>query len=51
MLAEVTAARTGVERDRVARAVTDLPVRTEDELLALAHDIDTIRTEVLHGTH
>ena len=51
VLAEVTAARTGVERDRVARAVTDLPVRTEADLLALAHDIDTIRTEVLHGTH
>jgi hypothetical protein len=35
----------------VARAVTDLPVRSEAELLALAHDIDTIRTEVLHGIH
>jgi len=51
VLAEVTVARTGVARDRVARAVTDLPVRSEAELLALAHDIDTIRTEVLHGIH
>ena len=51
VLAEVTASRTGVAPDQVARAVTDLPVRTEAELLDLAHDIDTIRTEVLHGTH
>ena len=51
VLAEVTAARTGVARDQVARAVSDLPVRNEAELLALAHDIDTIRTEVFHGTH
>ncbi len=50
VIAEVTAARSGVDRDQVARAVTDLPVRTEDELLDLARDIDRIRTEVLHGT-
>jgi hypothetical protein len=50
IIAEVTAARSGVDRDQVARAVTDLPVRTEDELLDLARDIDRIRTEVLHGT-
>lgn len=50
IIADVTAARSGVDRHRVARAVSDLPVRTEDELLDLARDIDTIRTEVLHGT-
>ena len=50
VIAEVTAARSGVDRDQVARAVTDIPVRTEDELLDLARDIDRIRTEVLHGT-
>jgi hypothetical protein len=50
IVAEVTAARTGIDRDRVARAVTELPVRSDAELLELARDIDTIRTEVLHGT-
>jgi hypothetical protein len=49
VIAEVTAARGGVDRGRVARAVSDIPVRTEDELLDLARDIDIIRTEVLHG--
>ncbi len=50
VVAEVTALRAGVDRDRVARAVTDIPVRSEAELLELARDIDTIRAEVLHGT-
>jgi hypothetical protein len=50
VIAEVTAARSGAARDDVARAVTDVPVRSEDELLDLARDIDRIRTEVLHGT-
>jgi len=50
VIAEVTSARSGVDRDVVARAVTDVPIRTEDELLDLARDIDRIRTEVLHGT-
>jgi hypothetical protein len=50
VIAEVTAARSGVDRDDVARAVTDVPIRTEDELLDLARDIDHIRTEVLHGS-
>ena len=50
VIADVTAARCGVDRDRVARAVSDIPICTEDELLDLARDIDTIRTEVLHGT-
>jgi Domain of unknown function (DUF4350) len=50
VVAEVTAARTPVERGRVERAVTDTPIRSEDELLDLARDIDAIRTEVLHGS-
>ncbi len=50
VIAEVTAARSGADRAQVARAVTDIPVRTEGELLDLARDIDRIRTEVLHGT-
>ena len=50
VIADVTAGRSGVDRDRVARAITDMPVRSEDELLDLARDIDIIRTEVLHGT-
>ena len=50
VVAEVTASRTGVDRDRVANAVTDVPVRSEAELLDLARDIDNIRAEVLHGT-
>lgn len=51
VLADVAAARTGLDRDRVAEAVTDAAVRSDDELLTLAHDIDTIRTEVLHDRH
>jgi hypothetical protein len=39
-----------VDRDRVARAVTDTPITTDAELLDLARDIDSIRAEVLHGT-
>jgi hypothetical protein len=50
VIAEVTAARSDVDQDRIARAVSDIPIRTEDELLDLARDIDIIRTEVLHGT-
>ena len=50
VIAEVTSARSGVDRDVIARAVTDVPIRSEDELLDLARDIDRIRTEVLHGT-
>jgi hypothetical protein len=50
VVAEVTAARTPVERERVERAVTDAPIRSEDELLDLAREIDAIRTEVLHGS-
>ena len=50
VVAEVTAARTPVDRERVERAVTDTPIRSEDELLDLARDIDAIRTEVLHGS-
>ena len=50
VIADVTAARSGVDRDRVARAVSDIPIRSEDDLLDLARDIDIIRTEVLHGT-
>jgi len=51
VVAEVTAARTGVDRDRVARAVSDVPVESETDLVDLAIDIDIIRTEVFHGTH
>jgi hypothetical protein len=51
VLADITAARTGVDRHRLARALTDLPVHSERELLDLTHDLDTITTEVLHGTH
>jgi hypothetical protein len=50
VVAEVTASRTGADRDRVARAVADAPIHSEAELLDLARDIDTIRAEVLHGT-
>jgi hypothetical protein len=50
VVAEVTAVRAGVDRDRVARAVTDTPITTDAELLDLARDIDSIRAEVLHGT-
>jgi hypothetical protein len=49
VVAEVTAQRAPVERDRVARAVADTGVASDDELLDLAREIDAIRTEVFHG--
>ena len=36
---------------QLSRAVSDLPVGSEADLVDLAHDIDIIRTEVFHGTH
>ena len=50
VVAEITSERTPLARDRVERAVTDAPVRSEQDLLDLARDIDAIRTEVLHGS-
>jgi hypothetical protein len=49
VLAEVVATRTGIDRDVLARVVTDVPVPSDDELLALARDIDSIRSEVFHA--
>jgi hypothetical protein len=49
VVVEVVSTRSGIERDRVARAVVDGPVRTDDELLDLAREIDALRTEVFHG--
>jgi hypothetical protein len=49
VVADVTAARTGLDRGRVLSAVSDGPVVSEAELVALAQSIESIRQEVLHG--
>lgn len=49
LLADVAAARTGIDRDRVVAAAGDGPVASEDELVAVAQSIESIRQEILHG--
>jgi hypothetical protein len=48
-LAQITAARTGLDRDRVAAALSDAPILDEAALVTLGHTLDTIRQEVLDG--
>lgn len=48
-VATLTAARTGLDRDRVASALDDDPVLDDDALVRLAGQLDTIRQEVLDG--
>jgi hypothetical protein len=49
VLATVASARTSIDRDRVVAAVSDGPVASEDELVAVAQSIESIRQEILHG--
>lgn len=48
-VAELTAARTGLDRTMVAGALSDAPVLDEGTLVTLGHQLDTIRQEVLDG--
>ncbi|WP_208026925.1 DUF4350 domain-containing protein [Rhabdothermincola sediminis] len=49
VVAEVTAARTGIDRDRIAAVLAGPAVADDAQLVALAGEIDRIRKEVLHG--
>jgi hypothetical protein len=46
-LAELTAARTGLDRMQVAAALSDAPILDEASLVALGQQLDTIRQHVL----
>jgi hypothetical protein len=48
-LAEIVAARTGVDKDRARMVLTDTPITTDAQLLDLAQAIEALRKEVLHG--
>ena len=48
-IVDVVAARTGLDRDRVAFALDDTPIVDEQALLALTQELDSIRKELLHG--
>jgi hypothetical protein len=49
LVAQVISTRFGLDAARAQRAVVDVPVRSEEELVALARDIESLRKEVLHG--
>ncbi len=48
-IAEAVAARTGLDAARVHATLTDGHVPDEHALVALTHELDTIRQEVLHA--
>jgi hypothetical protein len=48
-LAQLTAARTGLDRNQVATALSDAPILDETSLVILGQQLDTIRQEVLDG--
>jgi Domain of unknown function (DUF4350) len=48
-LADLIAARTGLDRARVEHAVGDTPILDEASLVTLGQQLDTIRQEVLDG--
>ena len=48
-VAHVVADRTGLDLHRVEAALGDTPVLDDQVLLALTHELDTIRKEILHG--
>lgn len=49
LVADTAVSRSGADPDRVRAAVTDHPVSSEAELLAVAGLVDEVRQEVLHG--
>ena len=48
-LAELAAARTGLDRNQVAAALSDTPILDEASLVALGQQLDTICRQVLNG--
>ena len=48
-LAELTATRTGLDRNQVAAALSDAPILDEASLVTLGQQLDTIRQEVVDG--
>jgi hypothetical protein len=48
-VARVIAERTALDRQRVEAALGDAPVVDDNALLALTHELDAIRKEILHG--
>ena len=48
-LAELTATRTGLDRNQVAAALSDAPILDEASLVTLGQQLDTIRQQVLDG--
>jgi hypothetical protein len=48
-LAQLTATRSGLDRDRVATALSDTPILDEASLVILGRQLDDIRQEVLDG--
>lgn len=49
LVADVVADRFGLDGARAHRAIVDLPVANDDEVVLLAREIEAIRQEVLHG--
>lgn len=49
VIAESVASRTAFDRDTAVRILADHPPANDAELVLLAHQIDTLREEVLHG--
>jgi hypothetical protein len=48
-LAELVATRTGLDRNRVAAALSDAPILDETSLVALGQQLDTICQQILDG--
>jgi hypothetical protein len=51
VLAAMVAARAGRDADAVLGTLATAPVTSDDDLLAVAADLEAIRQEVLHGRH
>jgi hypothetical protein len=49
VIAELVAERTGLDPERARAALTDQPLQTDEDLVRLAQEIETIRQEALHG--
>ncbi len=49
VIAEVTAERCGLERGKVLSVVSETPVPTDDQLVALVAEIEEVRRAVIHG--
>ena len=48
-VAQIVAERTGLDRHRVEVTLSATPVADDQALVALSHELDTIRKEILHG--